>query len=104
MGCETMPKSVRTHLLLNAGTDSRGFAEIPDGLIRDRLFDFGIAPFTGKQINARPLPTPVLPQDFQQLGGERNLAIAQALAAVDMNDHSLAIDIAHLQSRRFGAA
>src|SRR6266852_7590322 len=48
-------------------------------------------------------PAPVDTQGIEQLGAEHDIAILAPLAAPNMNDHPLAVDIADLQVRHFGA-
>ena len=43
-------------------------------------------------------------QGFQQDGTEHDVPILTALAALDVDDHSLAVDVADLQASHFGAA
>src|SRR5207245_9853196 len=94
---EAMPERMRAELLLNAGASGGRTADVPHRFVGDGLFDAGIAHLAGEQIDAGLLPTPVLAQGFEQLGGQRHVAIALALTTTDMNDHALALEIAHLQ-------
>src|SRR5260370_10476452 len=42
-------------------------------------------------------PAPVDAQSLQQLGAQRNLAVAAALALVNANHHALTVDVLYLQ-------
>src|SRR6266478_600640 len=77
-------------------------ADVPHRLVGDRLLDTGSTHPAGEWIDAGLLPSPVVAQSFQQLGRQRNIAIAQALAPLDMDDHALAVNVAHLQQRCIG--
>ena len=46
---------------------------------------------------------PVVAQCLEQLRAKHDIAILAPLAAVDMNDHALAVDVADLQMGHFGA-
>src|SRR5215831_9557807 len=96
MGGEAVPERVRTHPLLDTCACGGGLANVPHGLVRDRSLDG--AHLAWEQIAAWLLPAPVVAQRLQQLGGERNIAIAQALTSLDVNDHALAVDVADLQA------
>ncbi len=50
-----------------------------------------------EQVGLRLHPAPVLAQSVQKLGGQQNIAIAAALALMDMNDHARAVDVGDLQ-------
>src|SRR5260370_21171720 len=99
-----MAECMRAELLLNAGAGGRRTADVPYGLVGDGPLGAAITYLAGKQIDAGLLPAPVVAQGFQQLRRQRHVAIAQALAPVDVDDHALAVDVAHLQQRRLGAA
>ena len=102
---EAMPQRMRAKLLVDAGAGGRRRpADVPYGLVGDGPLGAAITYLAGKQINAGLLPAPVVAQGFQQLRRQRHVAIAQALAPVDVDDHALAVDVAHLQQRRLGAA
>ena len=58
----------------------------------------------GEQIDLWLLPAPVLAQRFQELQGHGNIAIARALALLDVNHHTLTVDVIHLEQRSLGAA
>lgn len=48
-------------------------------------------------------PAPVDAQSIEQLGAEHDITVLAPLASPDMNDHALAVDVADLQVRHFGA-
>src|ERR1039458_129591 len=48
-------------------------------------------------------PAPVDPQSIEQLGAEHDIAVLASLAAANMNDHPLAVDIADLEVGHFCA-
>src|SRR5205809_8148082 len=48
--------------------------------------------------------SPPVPQAFQQLGGEHDVAVFLPLALLHADDHALAIDIDGLQANGFGDA
>jgi hypothetical protein len=53
-----------------------------------------------EEIRARdksPQPAPVDAQGSEQLGTEHDITVLASLAAPNMNDHALAVDIADLQ-------
>ncbi len=47
---------------------------------------------------------PVLPELFEQLGTEHHVPVFAPLAALDVNDHPLLVDVAELQVRELGIA
>src|SRR5271166_3610494 len=51
-----------------------------------------------------PETAPIRAQFFEQLRAEHDVAVLAALAFADMNDHPLAVDVAHLEMCRFCAA
>jgi hypothetical protein len=101
---EAMPERMRAKLLLNAGAGGRRPADVPYGLVGDGPLDVAIADLAGEQIDAGLLPSPVVAQGFEQLRRQGHVTIAHPLTPLDMDDHALAVDIAHLQQSRLGAA
>ena len=95
---------MRAELLVEASPGGCRPAEVPHRLVGDGLLDAGCAPLGGEQIDAGLPPAPVLAQGFEQLRRQGNIAITRALAPVDVDDHALTVDVAHLEQRRFGAA
>src|ERR1039457_3105230 len=59
---------------------------------------------TGEEPSLGLQSAPVVAQGFQEDGTEHDVPILTALAALDVDDHPLAIDIANLQASPFGAA
>lgn len=49
-----------------------------------------------------PQPVPVMSQFFEQLRTEQHIAVFAALAALDVDDHALTVDVTHFQVREFG--
>src|SRR5208337_3715500 len=49
-------------------------------------------------------PAPILPQRLQQSRTQRQVTIFAALALYHSDDHALAIDVADLETREFGAS
>jgi hypothetical protein len=60
MGGEAMTKGVGANGLAQTRADSGFTAGVPNGLVRDGFFHTRVAQGTGKQIDLRFLPTPVL--------------------------------------------
>jgi hypothetical protein len=83
--------------VLEACPASRAPAHVPDRLVGDRLLDSTMAIAAREQIDPRPLGAPVRAQRIQQPGTEHDVTVLAALAAVDMDEHALAIDIADLE-------
>src|SRR5271157_6111000 len=79
------------------------FTGIPHGLVGDGLFLSALAFATREQIGAGLFPAPVLSQGFQQRRAERNVTASAAFSAFHADHHALAIDVAELQKRHFGA-
>ena len=50
-----------------------------------------------KQEGGGPHPAKVDAQSLEQLGAQRNLAVAAALALVNANHHALTVDVLYLQ-------
>src|SRR5271157_403682 len=59
---------------------------------------------TGEEPSFGLQSAPVLAQGFQQNGTEHDVPILAALAALDVYDHPLTINVANLQAGQFGAA
>src|SRR5208337_843433 len=100
---EAVAQRVRVHRLLESGPSSSSFTGMVDRLGSD-------GPITGVPMLARKQPyaglssqpVPVLPQLVEQLGAEQHISISAAFAALDVNHHALAVDIADFQAREFG--
>src|SRR5258708_12897502 len=98
-----MPERMRAELLVDASPGGCRPADVPHRLVGDGLLDAGYAPLAGEQIDAGLLPAPVLAQGFEQLRRQGHIAIAHALAAVDVDDHALAVNVAPLHQSPFCA-
>ncbi len=83
---------------------SRTPAHVPDRLVGDRLLDSAMAAAAREQIDSGPLGAPVRAQRIEQPGTEHDVTVLAPLAAVDMDDHALAIDIADLERGHLCAA
>src|SRR6266568_9643030 len=101
---KAMAQGMRAKPLLNAGPLGRLLAEVPHRLVGDGLLELATPEFAGEQVDLRFLPAPVPAQFLQQLGCQRNVAVAHTLAPADVNDHALAVDVADLHTRSFRAA
>ena len=51
-----------------------------------------------------PSGTPPLAQQWEQARGQHRVAVSPALAALDAQQHALAVDVAHLEGRDLGDA
>src|ERR1041385_7094607 len=98
MTSESVPHGMRRDGLRNATTSSR--------LLTGQLYGFPVdvtaRNIAGKQPRLGLHGSPPIPQSFQQLGGEHDVAIFLALALIHPDDHALAIDIDGLQANGFG--
>src|SRR5450759_3308983 len=76
----------------------------PEDLGGDRI-TCGMPSVAGNQPVGRlaPEPAPIDAQRIEQLRAEHDIAVLASLAAPDMDDHPLAVDIADLQVRHFCA-
>ncbi len=91
--------------VLEAGALGGLLAGAPENLGGDRVTR-RMPPVSGKQPvgGLAPKPAPVGAQRFKQLRAEHDIPILATLAATDMNDHALAVDIADFQVRSLCAA
>src|SRR5438552_4122434 len=103
MSGKAVPQSVRMDLISQSGSCSRFPASLPDDFAANGPFP-GVPTVAGKQPEFRPLSESanVAPQFIQEFRAEHDIAVFAALSALDVNDHALTIDIAHLQMRQFG--
>jgi len=100
---EAVAQRVRVHDLMESSPSSSSFTGMVDRLGSD-------GPITGVSMPARKQPyaglssqsVPVLPEFVEQLCAEQYISISAAFAALDVNDHALAVDIADFQAREFG--
>src|SRR5215467_279724 len=103
MSGPTVSQSVWCDAFVDAGPTCGLTACDPDCLIGNRLFLLYATHARRKQVDLGLTPAPILPQGFQQGWAERQIAIFSALAGDDTDDHSLAINVADLEVREFGA-
>lgn len=104
MGSTTMAQAVRGKAFGDAGSLGSLPTGEPDRVGADG--DVGANSFHGarKQKGGGPHPAPVDAQSLQQLGAQRNLAVAAALALVNADHHALTVDVLYLQPTEFGPA
>ena len=98
---EAVTQRVGMNLFLDAGSLGGFPAGVPDGFGVDGLITAMVA-VAGKQPGAgfSPQPMPMCTQFIEQLGTEHDITIPASLAALDVNHHALAVDVADLQARR----
>ena len=103
MSGKAVPQSVRMDLISQSGSCSSPPASLPDDFAGNGPFP-GVPTVARKQPEFRSLPesSNVAPQFIQEFRAEHDIAVFAALSALDVDVHSLAIDIAHLQMRQFG--
>src|SRR5450432_3855578 len=102
---EAVTQGVRMNLFLNAGSLGGLLAGVPDGLGVDGLITAMVA-VTRKQPYAgfSPQPMQMCTELFQQLWTEQHIAISASLAALYMNYHALAVDVADFQASQLRVA
>ena len=76
----------------------------PDDLLSDRHIGPPVVHHAWEQVGLGLHPAPVLSQSLQKLGSQQNIAIAAALALMDMNDHAFAVDVGDLQVTQLGSS
>ena len=86
-------------LFLDACSLGGFLADVPDGLGIDRLITAVVA-VARKQPSAglAPQAVPMSTQFIEQLGAEHDIAIGASLAALDVNHHPVAVDVADFQT------
>ena len=91
-------------LVLKTGAFGGLLTGMPDDLGGDRMTR-RVPSVAGKQPvgGLAPQSAPVDAQFLEQLRAEHDIAVLASLAAPDMDDHPLAVDIADLQVRHFRA-
>src|ERR1035438_76597 len=95
---ETMSQSVGMDApVLESCPSSRTSAHVPDRLVGDRMLDSTMAAAAREQIDSGPLIAPVRAQRIEQPGAEHDVTVLAPLAALYMDDHALAINIADLE-------
>src|SRR4051794_18970116 len=104
-GCrETVAKRVRTDRLLDSCAFRRFAADVPDCMVRKRLLYAAMTLGAGEEINPGALPAEILAEGFEQLGRHRYIAVPRTLALVNVDHHTLAIDVTDFQERGLSAA
>src|SRR3954452_13189923 len=100
---KAVPQGVRMDLISQSGSCSRFPASLPDDFAGNGPIP-GVPTVARKQPEFWSLPESanVAPQFIQEFRAEHDITVFAALSALDVNNHSLAIDIAHLQMRQFG--
>src|ERR1700751_2699731 len=94
---EAVPQSMRMHSFLKAGPPGSSGAGMPDGFRIDRLIPAMVV-LAGKEpdFGASPQRAPWLQKFFEQFGAEHHVALFPPLAALDVNDHPLLVEVAEL--------
>jgi hypothetical protein len=92
---------VGMNLFLDARSLGGLLAGVPDGFRVDGLIAAMVA-VAWKQPLAgfSPQPTPMCTEFFEQFWAEHDIAISAPLAALDVNHHALAVDVADFQARQ----
>src|ERR1700722_6961678 len=103
MGGEAVPQGVGMDLFLDARSQSSFLARIPNRFRIDRLITVMVVvawkqPGAGFSSQAVPMST----EFFEQLRAEHDIAISASLAALDMNHHAFAVDVADFQVCQLG--
>src|ERR1017187_536615 len=101
---ETVPQRMGRYMLLDAGLRGCLSHSRPNDLLRDGHISPPIVHHAWEQVCLGLHPAPVLSQSLQTVGGQQNIAIAAALALMDMNDHAFAVDVGHLQVTQLGSS
>src|SRR6516225_8868036 len=84
-GCrKTVAHSVRTDGFPDSRPPGGLPAGVPDSLVRNGFLHPTMSFGAGEQIDLWPLPPKILPQNFQQLGRHRYVAIPRTLALLNM--------------------
>src|ERR1035438_8573938 len=102
MSGEAVTQRVGMNLFLDAGSLGGLLAGVPDGFGVDGPIAAMMAvarkqPHAGFSVQPMPMST----EFFQQLWTKQHIAISAPLAALDMNHHALAVDVADFQARQF---
>src|SRR5882724_9748840 len=100
---KTMAQRVRMDFFLDARSLGSFLTGVPrcfriDGLITVVPAVAWKQPYAGLS----PQAAPVLAQFFEQLGAEHHISIYASLAALNVNHHPLAVDVAGFQVRQLG--
>ena len=96
---EAVPQHVGIHLLLNPGTTGGTLASVARGFGIHGLIA-AVPAIAGKQPDARSSaqPPPVRAEFFEQDRAEHHVAVLATLAALDVENHALAVHVADLQA------
>ena len=96
---------MRAEAFGQAGSSRTLLAGMPYCLVRDRPFLSCLLESRGEQVNLRLhfAGSPVRPQRVEQLRCERQFPITRVLSFMNVDDHSLAVDVGDLQLRGFGS-
>src|SRR5205814_7408029 len=95
MSGKAVPQSVRMDLISQSGSCSSFPTSLPDDLAGNGPFP-GVPTVARKQPEFRSLSqsAKVVPQFLQEFWAEHDITVFATLSALDVNNHSLAIDIA----------
>ncbi len=99
VGGKGVTQDVRTDVFLARDLLAQSLKDLPNSGLVHRNFRL----LARKQPIGWLSPAPVDPEQLEKLGREHDLARKSALAFSDVNDHTLAIDVADLELLRFGA-
>src|SRR5215831_14536414 len=96
---------MRAEALREPGSASTLATSMPYRFVCDRPLLICFLESRGEQVDLRLhfASSPVRPQRVEQFRRERQFPIARVLTLMDVNDHSLAVDIGDLQLRGFGS-
>jgi hypothetical protein len=97
-------KQVRRYALFEAGPFRRGLTGVPNDFRGNRFIRAPAVDRAGKQPGLRLHPAPVPAQGLQQLGAERNVAVALPFAALNVDQHGFTVDVFDLQVAQFAIA
>ena len=102
---EAVTEHVGIHLLLNPGAAGGILAGVARGLRIHGLIAT-VPAISGKQPDTGffAQPPPVCAEFFEQDGTKHHVAILATFAALDVDHHPLAIDVADLQASQLGVA
>src|SRR6202162_1510868 len=105
MSSEAVPQRVGMHVFLDARSLGSLLASVPDHLSVDRCIT-GMPAVAWKQPCAwlALYTAPVLTQYLEQFWAEHHIPVFASLAALDVNHHALAIDVADFQVCQFSAS
>src|SRR5207244_4438898 len=96
MSCVRVSQQVGVNALFDAGPLGGELTSIPNDLWGNRLIGTPVVDGARKQPGLRFHPAPVLAQGLQQFGTQWDIAVAPALAVLDMDEHGLTVDVLDL--------